>query len=83
MKRLLTKTSRLTALPDIEGVRRIFRAMSAFFDSVSAQFQVIVTEHAGAITWTGIPHVHLVNNWRHGHDEFLIPSAWQKSAEKT
>jgi Protein of unknown function (DUF3732) len=61
---------------DIEGVRRIFSALSRFFDSVSGQFQVIVTEHAGSITWDGIPHVHLVGNWRRGHDEFLIPAAW-------
>lgn len=62
--------------PDIEGVHRIFSALSAFFDATSAQFQVIVTEHAGSITWAGIPHVHLVENWRVGQDEFLIPSDW-------
>jgi predicted nucleic acid-binding Zn-ribbon protein len=61
---------------DIEGVRRIFTALAHFLDSLKGQFQVIVTEHAGSITWNGIPHVHLVGNWRRGHDEFLIPSAW-------
>ena len=66
---------------DIDGVRRIFSALSHFFDAVAGQFQVIVTEHAGAITWDGIPHVHLVSNWRHGHDEFLIPAAWLKARE--
>jgi hypothetical protein len=62
--------------PDIEGVHRIFSALSAFLDAVSAQFQIIVTEHAGSITWRGVPHVHPVGNWREGHDQFLIPDAW-------
>jgi hypothetical protein len=66
---------------DIDGVRRIFSALSHFFDAVAGQFQVIVTEHAGPITWDGIPHVHLVGNWRRGHDEFLIPAAWLKARE--
>lgn len=65
--------------PDIAGVRRIFSAISHFLKSVRGQFQVIVTEHAGAITWDSIPHVHLVANWRRGHDEFLIPNDWQKA----
>jgi len=64
---------------DIEGVRRIFSALSHFMDAVTCQFQVIVTEHAGSITWEGIHHVHLVGNWRKGHDEFLIPASWLKN----
>jgi Protein of unknown function (DUF3732) len=68
---------------DIDGVRRIFSALSHFFDVVAGEFQIIVTEHAGSITWDGIPHVHLVGNWRQGHDEFLIPSAWLKTREVT
>ena len=64
--------------PDIAGVRRIFNVLSNFIDSMAGQFQVIVTEHAGSITWDGFPHVHIVGNWRAGHDEFLIPAAWQK-----
>lgn len=62
---------------DIEGVRRIFMALSRFIDAVAEQFQVIVTEHAGSITWEGIPHMHFVGNWREGHDEFLIPAEWR------
>jgi hypothetical protein len=62
---------------DIDGVHRIFEALSNFFEVVSGDFQVIVTEHAGSITWDGLPHVHLVGNWRQGHDEFLIPSTWR------
>ena len=68
---------------DIDGVRRIFNAISHFLDEVSGQFQVIVTEHAGSITWDGIPNVHLVGNWRRGHDEFLIPSDWLQSKEES
>lgn len=64
---------------DIEGVRRIFRALARFVEAVGSQFQIIVTEHAGSITWDGIPNVHLVGNWRENHDEYLIPAAWIKS----
>ncbi len=64
--------------PDIEGVRRIFAALSEFMSVLKGQFQVIVTEHAGSITWQGIENVHLVANWREGHDDFLIPAEWQE-----
>lgn len=64
--------------PDIEGVRRIFAALSEFMSALKGQFQVIVTEHAGSITWQGIENVHLVANWREGHDDFLIPTEWQE-----
>ena len=64
---------------DIEGVRKIFSALSHFMAKAAGQFQVIVTEHAGSITWEGIPQVHIVGNWRHGHDEFLIPANWLES----
>ncbi len=67
---------------DIEGVRRIFRALSHFLEAVGDQFQIIVTEHAGSITWQGIPNVHLVGNWRENHDEYLIPTAWTKPRGK-
>jgi hypothetical protein len=61
---------------DIDGVRRIFNALSYFMGVVKQEFQIIVTEHAGAITWSRLEHVHLVGNWRENHDEFLIPKAW-------
>jgi DNA repair ATPase RecN len=64
--------------PDIEGVRRIFAALSELMTVLKGQFQVIVTEHAGSITWQGIDNVHLVANWREGHDDFLIPAEWQE-----
>jgi energy-coupling factor transporter ATP-binding protein EcfA2 len=67
---------------DIEGVRRIFHVLSEFMEAIKNQFQIIVTEHAGSITWDGLPHIHLVDNWRKGHGEFLIPSAWIQTSEK-
>jgi len=61
--------------------RRISKACTAFSARFprssmpsSADFQIIVTEHAGSITWRGLPHVHV---WElRGQDEFLIPAAW-------
>jgi flagellar biosynthesis chaperone FliJ len=76
MEQTPTAPNKADRSPDIEGVHRIFSALSAFLDAVSAQFQIIVTEHAGSITWRGLPHVHLVGNWREGHDPFLIPDSW-------
>jgi hypothetical protein len=66
---------------DIEGVRRIFQALSHFVESVQGQFQVIVTEHAGSITWSEVPHIHQVGNWREDHDEYLIPKSWKPVTE--
>ena len=61
---------------DIEGVRRIFVALSRFMQLLNSEFQILVTEHAGEITWKDIPNIHVVGNWRQGQDEFLIPAAW-------
>jgi hypothetical protein len=61
---------------DINGVRRIFQTLSTFLESTDHNFQIIVTEHAGSITWKGMKHIHVVGNWREGHDDFLIPKAW-------
>jgi len=72
MEQAPTAPGKLDRSPDIEGVHRIFATLSAFLDKVSAQFQIIVTEHAGSITWRGLPHVHLVGNWREGHDNSLF-----------
>lgn len=63
---------------DIAGVHRIFKALSRFISEAKGQFQVLVTEHAGQITWSGLEHVHFVGNWRSGHDEFLIPEHWKQ-----
>jgi phage shock protein A len=82
MEKAPEEPSKKDVSPDIDGVRRIFSALSSFFDAVAGQFQIIVTEHAGSITWDGIPNIHLVGNWRQGHDEFLVPAAWQKGESK-
>ena len=68
---------------DIQGVHRIFETLAHFMDTVSSQFQLIVTEHAGPITWEGISNVHVIGNWRKGHDDFLIPTAWTASSPNT
>jgi hypothetical protein len=72
--------SALLVSADIEGVRRIFAALSETVSRLRGHFQVIVTEHAGEITWSGLPNVNLVGNWRRGHDEFLIPDVWLSGA---
>ena len=61
---------------DIEGVHRIFEALSKFLDASAEPFQIIVTEHAGEITWQGLSNIHVVANWREGHDDYLIPFEW-------
>lgn len=69
--------------PDIDGVHRVFEALGAFLDAVDTRFQIIVTEHAGSITWEGTPHVHVVENWRQGHGDFLVPETWKKTAGRS
>lgn len=61
---------------DIEGVRRVFETLADFQKRTQQQVQVIVTEHAGEITWQDIEGVHVVGNWRVGADEFLVPKEW-------
>ncbi len=64
---------------DIEGVHRIFSTLSKFLELLPDSFQIIVSEHAGAITWRGLKNVHVVANWREGHGDFLIPKTWLDS----
>jgi phage shock protein A len=61
---------------DIEGVHRIFSTLSKFLESLPEPFQIIVSEHAGAITWQGLRNVNVVANWREGHGDYLIPRSW-------
>ena len=60
---------------DIQGVRRIFKALASAIDRTKGRLQLIVTDHAGSITWEGLP-VHVVEEWRSGKDDFLIPASW-------
>ncbi len=62
---------------DVEGVKRIFRALEDFHRTTAGSVQVIVTEHAGPNTWEGCSHVEAVQTWRHG--DALIPSDWVRS----
>jgi len=61
---------------DIMGVQRIFTAISEFLEKMGDTFQVIITEHAGEITWKGAKNINIVGNWRDGCDDFLIPAEW-------
>lgn len=61
---------------DIAGVHRIFETLALAIKRCKSQLQIIVTDHAGDITWQGIPSIHLIGNWREGKDEFLIPRDW-------
>ena len=62
---------------DIKGVQRIFGQMKAFLERTHHQIQIIVTEHAGEVTWKDIEDaVHLVGNWRDNQEDYLIPSSW-------
>lgn len=62
---------------DIKGVQRIFGQMELFFERTKHKIQIIVTEHAGKITWKDVEKsVHLVGNWRDHKEDYLIPSSW-------
>ncbi|MBI1826081.1 MAG: DUF3732 domain-containing protein [Planctomycetes bacterium] len=62
---------------DIIGVRRIFETLTNAIERTSQLLQIIVTDHAGRITWQGLP-VYVVEEWRTGRGDFLIPDAWLK-----
>jgi len=63
---------------DIEGVRRIFRALSEGIKRTDGRLQVLVTDHAGSITWQGVERVNVVAEWR-GDNDYLIPREWESS----
>lgn len=63
---------------DIDGVHRIFKALCSAVERTKGALQVIVTDHAGRITWEGLP-IHVVEEWRTGKGDFLIPESWQSS----
>ncbi|MCG8587217.1 MAG: DUF3732 domain-containing protein [Pirellulales bacterium] len=61
---------------DLAGVHRIFDTLALAITRCESNLQIIVTEHAGEITWRNVPHVNLVGNWRPGKDDYLIPEDW-------
>lgn len=75
----VSKDTFIAKSADIEGVRRIFNALEFAIEQASRQekpFQIIVVDHAGEITWSGIKHINVIGNWRKGVDDFLIPRSW-------
>jgi hypothetical protein len=61
---------------DIEGVRRIFRACDLAIQNTTGDLQIIITEHAGPITWENVQNINYIGNWREGKDDYLIPKDW-------
>lgn len=62
---------------DILGVRRIFKKLKTFLDEKPGAFQIIVTEHAGSITWEEVKDaIAVIGNWRGGQEDYLIPKSW-------
>jgi len=63
-------------IEDIDGVRRVFKAMDEAILNTTGALQIIVTEHAGPNTWRDVKAINFIGNWRNGKDEFLIPQSW-------
>lgn len=62
---------------DIKGVRRIFKELATFLTENIGKFQIIVTEHAGAVTWEEVQEsINVVGNWRGRSEDYLIPQDW-------
>ena len=60
---------------DLNRVRRVFEALSAFCVSTQDGVQVIVIEHAGEGAWKNIKHVTKKHEWR-DDGVALIPQTW-------
>ena len=62
---------------DIKGVLRILAQLKSFFDAMMRQFQVIVTEHKGEISWAAVKDsVLVVCSWCGKKQDYLIPAEW-------
>jgi len=62
-------------LDDVYRTKKIFEALSEGVARTSGKLQIIVIEHADAITWKGIENISLVERWRDG--KALIPPDWE------
>lgn len=60
---------------DESRLRGVFQLLAEFVQASQKAFQVIVLEHAGVRVWSGLPNVHLVEEWR-GEVDLLIPRSW-------
>ena len=65
---------------DREAVRKIFEAFDDFLTLENFDFQIIVTEHAGADIWGEVNLAYEVGHWTHDEKK-LIPDEWLKSEE--
>ena len=65
---------------DREAVRKIFEAFDDFLTLENFDFQIIVTEHAGADIWGEVNLDYEVGHWTHDEKK-LIPDEWLKSEE--
>jgi hypothetical protein len=70
------ETTKYAESADIEGVKRIFRTLELAIKRTNGALQIIVTDHAGEITWKDVEHINVIGNWRNGKDDFLIPKDW-------
>ena len=72
-----TEVSGRNISEDIKGVRRIFNELASFMAENRGEFQIIVTEHAGSVTWEGVKEsINVVGNWRGNSEDYLIPQNW-------
>lgn len=61
------------ASDDIERVHLIFETLTTAFAQMNGRLQIIVVDHAGEMTWEGLP-ILMVDRWRDG--KALIPAHW-------
>ncbi|MBS0261355.1 MAG: DUF3732 domain-containing protein [Planctomycetes bacterium] len=59
---------------NIEAVRKVFSTLAIATQAAKGDLQVLVLDHAGLDVWSGIPGVHLVEEWRDGKK--LVPMEW-------
>ncbi len=80
----LTESATKGAPPsvDIVALQRIFRAMVEAVRRTKGGLQIIVTDHAGDYAWKGLD-VNVVEEWRQGKGDFLIPESWKVADNQT
>lgn len=63
---------------DVLAVRKIFETMAYALKEIHSHMQIIVLEHAAESAWGGVENVNLVEEWRQGDNNKLIPKEWLK-----
>lgn len=61
---------------DLKKTKRIFEVLSIALKRISEPFQVIITEHADNLTWSGVANIIEVENWHNSNADYLIPRSW-------